>query len=292
MGNTVILIVIIIVSGAFGGLAHAMTGQDEKHASWPFQIGNKALGDASVGIAASIAVFFIADLFGLKLGEINDPDEYIRVIALGTISGFAGLRFLNPMSKKISERIETIQKEVEGVRDEQKVIAKKIVSREHKSKFDELIRQASLFESIENYPSALEIINKALSTRPNNSEALVRKGKYLKRQAMREGDPTKTKEALVEALRLTTEALEHTPNFARAHYNRACYKTLLGYPISDIVDDLEKAIELESERRVLANTDPDFQSVANDPVFRKLVPKDEQIAREAEKRHFPNGCDS
>lgn len=146
-----ILLVLSIISGAggFGGLVYGLFSRNSYKLRLPFygkliEIG--FLGDILVGIAASITVFFIAGpLFSLKLTEISDPECYIKIIALGVLSGFTGIRLLSGMSSKLLERISAIDERLDHV--------------EKQDRIGELLRQADFL--LNNNPDrSLIIYNK------------------------------------------------------------------------------------------------------------------------------------
>jgi hypothetical protein len=98
----------IILSGAFGGFVFGLHSGNAYKIRLPITgktIELGFLGDVLMGIAASVTVFFVAGaLFGLQVSEKVTTDSLIKMIALGVVSGFAGIRVLSGMSSKLMER--------------------------------------------------------------------------------------------------------------------------------------------------------------------------------------------
>src|SRR3989442_5536158 len=103
------IIIIIGISGTFGGFVFGLFSRKSYQIVVPFSghtIELGALGDVLIGLATSFSVFFFAaPLFNLHLQEIKDADGYIKLISIGLISGFAGIKLLSGMSSKFIERI-------------------------------------------------------------------------------------------------------------------------------------------------------------------------------------------
>lgn len=123
------VLILLLISGAFGGfvdglymqrqyimrlplrIKHRSTFREQMSSDKSINYGLGSLGDILVGATASIAVFTIAEgLFNIKLDDLAQKDNYevsgfIRVIALGVISGFSGIRILAGMSKQLEDQI-------------------------------------------------------------------------------------------------------------------------------------------------------------------------------------------
>ena len=85
------------------------------------------------------------------------------------------------------------------------------------------------------------------------------------------GDARRT--LLEDAIRLCSEAIRRDPNRNSLYYNRACYQALLTPPpIPQIIQDMQRAIELLPENRELFRTDPDLANVRADPGIAALLP--------------------
>ena len=104
----------------------------------------------------------------------------------------------------------------------------------------------------------------ALKSVPGYVPAHIEKGRSLKRLGKYQ-----------DALLAIDDALGNRPNKTQraiALYNRACYKTLLGNPVDEILSDLQNAINESPVLRVEAKKDPDLLSrLENEDRFKKLV---------------------
>ncbi|MGH3102641.1 MAG: DUF1028 domain-containing protein [Gaiellaceae bacterium] len=74
------------------------------------------------------------------------------------------------------------------------------------------------------------------------------------------------------ALELATQALEAEPDDPMLRYNRACYASLAGRR-ETALDDLRRAIEGDPGMLEMARVDSDFEPLADDEEFRRLVPQ-------------------
>lgn len=78
------------------------------------------------------------------------------------------------------------------------------------------------------------------------------------------------KSDLPQALAVLSEAERLAPGYPDTMYNRACVHSLQG-ETRPAVEHLARAIELKDALRDAAKTDQDFDSIRNNPAFRKLV---------------------
>ncbi len=117
---------------------------------------------------------------------------------------------------------------------------------------------------IAKYESARSIFLQATEIDYGHSVAFVCLGKSLKRLA----GETNVQEEKIRLYRAAIEAVSSAirlnPIDDRTYYNRACYRALMGGSVSQIIDDLEKAIELCPSNRGFAKLDLDFEAVRDD----------------------------
>jgi tetratricopeptide (TPR) repeat protein len=204
-------------------------------------------GDIFIGIAASLTIFFAAGaMFGLKLDNPITVDLFIKIVALGVLSGFAGIRLLSGMSSKLLEKLSEMDDRLDKV--------------EKSDKISELLRQADFL--LNNNPDrALIIYDKALIIDPENEPALIGKAKALRRQ-----------KKLGEAIDLLSEIIKRNPKAERAYYNRACYKNLSNnHSKEEALADLRTAISLFAWYHDYAQDDKDFMNLWNDPDFKLAI---------------------
>ena len=82
----------------------------------------------------------------------------------------------------------------------------------------------------------------------------------------------RTSKPIMAAYEKIIKAFEaKNPDYAVAYYNRSCYKCLAHAQISEILEDLKKAIQLDNAYREMAPLDEDFRSIREEPEFRQLI---------------------
>lgn len=250
MENLQLIFSTIVISGGFGGFVFGLhTGNAYK---LRLPITGKTIelgfvGDILVGIAASVTIFFVAGaLFGLQVKENFTNECFIKMVALGVVSGFAGIRVLTGMSSKLMERISEIDERIDQV--------------EKVDRIAELIRQADFLLS--NNPDRAKIIyDKALLIDSKSEPAKIGLAKSLRRL-----------NRIKDAISILSEVIELNPNAERAYYNRACYKHLSQeYNKEDILRDLQKAVSLFDFYREYALDDVDFKDLREDPDFKRIL---------------------
>lgn len=250
MPDVSLLIAHIMASGAFGGFVFGLFTRNSYKIRLPLT-GNLLevgfIGDLLVGIGASMTVFFLAgSMFGLKFEGALTAETYIKVIALGVLAGFAGIRLLAGMSNRLLDQISELDSRLDRV--------------EKQDKISELLRQAEFLRN-NNPERSLIIFEKALLIDPENEPALIGKAKALRRL-----------NRFDEAISILTQVIQRNPKAERAYYNRACYKNLSGgYTKDDVLADLKTAASLFGFYRDYALDDKDFQSLHEDADFRQIV---------------------
>jgi tetratricopeptide (TPR) repeat protein len=73
----------------------------------------------------------------------------------------------------------------------------------------------------------------------------------------------------IDAIEVLDKSLTIKPNYASAFYNKACSYSLLKQK-APMLENLQKAIEIDPEFKVKALADPDFANYADDPEYKKL----------------------
>lgn len=244
------LLLTIVLSGSFGGLVFGIFAKNKYQIRIPIK-GNLLeigfIGDIMVGSAASITIFFVAGpLFNFNISNMASHDCFIKVIALGVLSGFTGIRLMTGMSSKLLEKISSLDQRVEQV--------------EKFDKISELLREADLL--VNNNPTqALGIYEKSLEIDPHHESALIGKAKALARL-----------DRLNEAINLLSDVLQDNTKCERAYYNRACYKNLSkDHSKEDTLEDLKEAISLFDFYKQYALEDKHLNNLLSDDEFRKII---------------------
>ena len=257
MSAQVILIIktifVISTGGSIGGIAIGILNKTDHHIRLP---GGKTLslgffGDALIGSTASLALFsIIGSLFNIEMADIGKLDVFIKIFAISILGGFSGIALLKLLSSKLLDQVKNQLAEVDM----------KVTSLED-IQLSEEQREMGRYVALKGgYSSALVHYEEALKINPKNKEALLNKASALK-------DSGKVE----EALKIVKTALDLDPIYARAFYNRSCYKALLSKPIKEVLDDLNKAISLQIVFKKLAIKEDDFESVKDDEEFKNVI---------------------
>jgi len=252
MDSLTAALLVIALSGSAGGIILGMTVRTSHKLRIPFSgrlLEIAFIGDALVGAAASIAVFFVTGpLFDLTLTQEMAGDQLIKMVALGVLSGLVGLKVLATSSGHVFERIAVLDDRLEQL--------------EKGRKTQELIRRAELLAAENRLDHALAQYAEALRIDPRNEDALLGKAQVL-------CDRCKWDEAIATV----SKVLAVNPACERAYYDRACYKNATGkYETEDVLQDLKSAVTLDPLYKTYAALqDNHFQNLRDDEKFQSLV---------------------
>jgi hypothetical protein len=275
-GATALLIVVILLSGAFGGLIMGFDSSRPNKVNLPFRSGRSVplgmFGDMLIGAAASLAISFVTDpLFNTT----PDDDPFgksrgvVRLVSLGVISGFAGIKVLTSMSDlpirlinasraQIMDQVQEQDRSRELIRQVEDTLREV----DQRAKTDEAAAQADL-------DKAEQAIEQVLKHLPDDPRSLVVSAKVFRRKAELnvggKADPW-----WQSAIDVLTNALRIDPTYDRAHYNRACYYALIKKE-KEALADLKQAVALFAPNRVFARGDSDFASLKGNAEFQKLI---------------------
>lgn len=277
------LVGVVMGFGALGGFVDGLTTDIPYRVNFGARsIDIGSLGDALAGATAAIAIFTVGNaLFPeMKLKSFGvDIDHSIRVIAVSVLSGYAGVRLLNPLTRKLVEQI-SADKAHEATRtlkgrDEELVINVKDGDRQlyrFDSERDRLIEERKAAEVLDGAGKSFDI---ALKIDPLDTEALMGMAKVARRRAeLKEREQASGEADWDLALELLDRITRNNPRAMRAFYNKACYKQIrrrTGTPDEEALRDLKTAIELRPEVKARARSDPDFAAIRNAEAFQALV---------------------
>ncbi|MFQ5462587.1 MAG: tetratricopeptide repeat protein [Phycisphaerae bacterium] len=245
-------LLVIVLSGSAGGIILGMTVRTSHKLRIPFTgrlLEIAFLGDALVGAAASVALFFVTGpLFDLTLTQEMASDQWIKVMALGVLSGLVGMKVLATSSGHVFERIS--------------VLDDRMAQLEKGRKTQELIRKAESLAAENRLEHALARYAEALRIDPRNEDALLGQAQIL-------CDRCKWDEAVTTV----SKVLAVNPSCERAYYDRACYKNATGkYEKEEILQDLKSAVTLDPLYKTYAALqDNHFQNLRDDERFQSLV---------------------
>ena len=290
------VLLLIAGSGAFGGLVDGLLFPR----SYRFRIGSiskdiGSFGDALVGATSSIAIFaVVGGIFAIDFAKLDNVAEFIKVVAWGVLSGFAGLRVLQPLSTKLVEEVAgqaarqvVLEEGAEAraaavhVRDGEALLTKFDLAKSNGWITD---RRAELVQFLDVAETKFDA---ALAENAGNPDAMRSKAKIVRRRAelaRQAGHDAEWRRLMQRAIDTLSEIAERHPDYALALYNRACYRSLLDADPTAVCSDLRDAIRLNPALTEFARTDPDFA-----PEVRRLPEFQQLLAREAPAAVGPAG---
>jgi hypothetical protein len=278
------VLAIILFAGAFGGFVDGLVHQK----TYCLRLGHRSvdlgsLGDALVGATASVAMFTVAGaVFGIQWNDVAKTEHFIRIVAWGVLSGYAGIRLLNPLSISAVERIATSaakQTMRESARQDTEMQLALIDANLYLNRYDmqnrDLARQGRSADAEGLLKRAEANFDVVLSTAPSNSEALRGKAKIYRRMADRASQPDKAKYWDL-AIGILSDMIRRDDRAALAYYNRGCYEALTGKK-DDALADLRQAVGISDKLKDAALADPDFDPIRGDPRFGDIVGRAETV---------------
>lgn len=280
-GSLATLVAVVMGFGGLGGFVDGLTSDVVYRVNFgarSLDIGS--FGDILAGATAAIAIFTVGKALFPEIALKSfgaDLDDSIRVIAISVLSGYAGVRLLNPLTRKLVEQISTDKAQEVGrsirARDEDLIIAikdgDKALNDYSIVPTGDVMRAAATLERAQKH---YEI---ALKRDPLDTEALLGMAKVARRRAQLHESQNESGEAeWDEALRLLDRITSSNPRAARAFYNKACYKQIRqrrGGPSTEAMEDLKRALELQPELRARAASDEDLVGLQRLELFKTLV---------------------
>jgi hypothetical protein len=302
LSEVVTLLLIIGVSGGFGGLVSAL--QKTHYAvrkdggeyqikyilpcplnpSKPKKLG--FFGDLIVGAASGISIFVgLEGILGLDL-KLQDGLQAIyilRLIAIGVVSGYMGAGLLDAIALEFSSHL--IKKRQKYTIEEQNLseMERRIAAA---SDVNRLRWIGDFFRKVEHYDKALEFYDGALIIDPADPHTVIHRSFVITALARKEGGVEKQcalyrsvlrdMDKIIESSNETSKANKYIKG--RGYYNRACFKVRLHVARGQletekvqILDDLSSAIKLDEIFAQMADCDPDFNELKNDNKFREIV---------------------
>lgn len=276
------LLLAIAIAGFFGGLVDGLRSDRQYKA----RLGGKSwewgsAGDGLVGTAAALAIFaFAENVFGSGPLKADMPVlSFIKIVAWGVLSGYAGTRLLDPLSAKVVKQIatDTARAEVRDQmsRDDAAAESLREAAQAVTQHLERLGRRTSdaddeaIGKPLETAQRKYELV---LKSDPANAPARIGLANvhcYHAEHMQLAGKTEERNKALAAALKVVDDLIKRDSQMAKAYYNRACYKTLRAkfnrLPVDDeTVADLQRAVELDEHLKDYAQEDDDLATLRGD----------------------------
>lgn len=254
---------LLVLGGAFGGLLYSLIQNDRKFVltsvSNTIKIDLGALSDILVGIGGAVALFGAAKSMGVA--RMESTTSPLQTVGVAIIAGLAGKTILTALSQRLAEQV---AKEAKATAEEAKAGADeaKTTSRtaELKAKVAELIgRASSYFGNRDLLTEALRAFEEAKRLDPASPTAAIGVASVKRELARSKEQTAEGKTLLKEATDLFGEAIQKDGIYekAKAHFNRACCRCLLGEDIGKWIEDLRQAVSLDPINKSLAKEELD-----------------------------------
>lgn len=273
-----VLVAVVMFFGGLGGFVDGMTTDINYKVTFgarSFDIGS--LGDFLVGATAGIAIFTVGSaLFpNMPINEFGKAVEpSIRIIAVSVLSGYAGVRLLNPLTRKMVEQIseQKAAQAAQGAKTRSDELVMAIKDGEKKlSRYDtdkgRLAKDEFLKTARGLIDEAKACFDVALGIDPQDTEALIGQAKVARRRAeLCQATQQDDSKDWAEATALLDQVIARHPDSARAHYNKACYlerQRSPAAPPTAALAALKLAIALQLELKARARKDPDFERLVD-----------------------------
>ena len=242
---------LLLVAGATGGFLYGLVHHEHHVFRSPFrgtEIEVGVLGDMFAGCCGSIGIFLVAgNLLVLSWEKVpDDTGETLKVLALGVVTGFAGLALTRGLSSSIVSKVEQATGDIEALK--------------RGGKLGEFYDKGILDYADERYDDALESFNKIRDIEPHNVDVLLVSAKALKRLGKHD-----------EAADLAARAVGVDPKNHRARYNLACYRCLASHELDQVLGDLKASTELNAMYIDIAKHDSDLDRIKDTPEFKAIV---------------------
>lgn len=231
-------------------------------------------GDFIVGAAAGLSLYVgLEGLLGVDLGEIKSPQDILRVVALGIISGYMGGQIMDEIALAVGKRLTTQQAKLRNQQEKHLIALRKMQEKaQAREQVSRLVRFAGHFGRRGQFAKARRLYEEALARDPDNLNTKIELVGIRQDQAEREsGEERET--LLNNIIKELSDIIKDNPKSGRAHYNRACATALRhGLEARDaVLNDLKLAIECDPFYLDLARTDKDFKVLKDDPEFDRIL---------------------
>jgi hypothetical protein len=279
------LLLVIAISGFFGGLVDGLRSDRQYKA----RLGGKtwewgSVGDGLVGTAAALAIFaFAENVFASGPLRVDMPVmAFIKIVAWGVLSGYAGTRLLDPLSAKVVKQLATDAARAEVrdqvSKDDASVESLREAAQAVTQHLERLSRRATDASDADDKDIAapLDIAQRKyellLKADPASTAARIGLANvhcYRAEHMQKAGKSDERDKAFSAAIKEADNLIKRDSQVAKAYYNRACYKALRAKFTSkpadpDAVADLLRAVELDEHLKDYAKGDDDLIALRGD----------------------------
>ena len=241
------------------------------------------MADALIGVAGAWASFFILART-LSLSTSSDQDV-LTLVGLGIITGFGAKAILKQLSDRFQEVIKRATVEANKVAaDTAERVATQVSTEQTKETATEIATEKG--GVAEDYGDSKRIIDlidlSEMQTDKTITGKLISKAEDEARAVLRDkpkspqvlaalavvprhkadllpaGSAGEQDKLMKEAIDYCSQAIALRPDLDWAYYNRACYRALNKGSVTQVEEDIKKAIELLAENQKLLSGDSDL----------------------------------
>lgn len=277
------LLLVIAVAGFFGGLVDGLRSDRQYKA----RLGGKtwewgSVGDGLVGTAAALALFaFAENVFANGALKVYMPVMgFIKMVAWGVLSGYAGTRLLDPLSAKVVKQLasDAARAEVrdQAGKDDASAESLREAAQAVTQHLERLSRRTGDADD-KDIAAPLDVAKRkyelVLKADPANAAARIGLANvhcYRAEHMERAGRSDERDKAFAAAIKEADDLVKRDSRMAKAYYNRACYKALRAKFTTKAADpeavaDLLRAVELDEHLKDYAKDDDDLTVLRGDP---------------------------
>ena len=187
--------------------------------------------------------------------------------ALGFMIGYVWTRLY--FARDLERQIRELEEQNENLQQDKR----KLEQQKENLEQDRLIFAVEQMVQEGELNGAMQYIDQALQSHPDDGRMTMTKARILKRQATLPGvDEGRKKQLLSQAIEYTNQAIRLLPGKPEPIYNKACYQALLGAENDkkEIFAGLAKAFAMNPGLKKIAKEDDDLKSIKDDNEFKNF----------------------
>lgn len=248
----------MVVAGLIGGLVnYSQLDHSLDDSNKQFLQGN-LFRVMVLAVSASLLVPVFLQMISSNIitESTKTPKDFLVFFGFCLAAAITSRAFVESITKKLLNQIEETKQQVQEVSTQAKQETQEIKI----LKSENLLLEGWLLRKENKYKEALLKLNEAIvlyeTDRAWGNKALV---------LFNLGDIQGALNASNKALELPSS---NTIREAEIRWNRACYLSLLEGNVHEIISDLKRAIEINSDLQNLVSKEPDLEYARKDPSFR------------------------